>query len=448
MIASLAPFVGLPAAGADFPNLAPYLGIHGGASVRLREWDLGDKRNTPSDDAEAILGLRLGLELVWRFAAEIEVGGLPEVTRDDGDKVTVTTKGTVTAYDFQLLYRLMAGRWSPVVEAGGGAYHSISQSAGREMDPRGHVGVGLRALASDWLAVRVDVRDVFADGPDQAGAHNVEVTAGFDFFRFEHKWPPRDRDSDGIPDVRDACPDVTGMSSAGGCFDGDGDGIVHDKDACPDEVGPAGTGGCPDADGDGTADRDDACPEAAGAASLKGCADGDGDGVSDADDRCPQHAGVAALAGCPDRDGDRVPDAEDRCPEMPGKAEQQGCLLEAAEKLLTGTIAGIRFAGGSATMHKDSQVLLDETARVLQEYRGVRLRIEGHADDGAGKKDNMRLSQARAEAVRDYLIGKGVDGGRLVAIGHGDTRPLPDKPKGGGPADRRIEFTPLGVESE
>ena len=67
-----------------------------------------------------------------------------------------------------------------------------------------------------------------------------------------------------------------------------------------------------DRDGDGVPDARDACPDEPGAASLQGCPDSDGDGVPDPDDCCPEHPGLPALRGCPDTDGDGFPERNDR----------------------------------------------------------------------------------------------------------------------------------------
>jgi hypothetical protein len=83
--------------------------------------------------------------------------------------------------------------------------------------------------------------------------------------------PSLDRDSDGVPDATDLCPDVPGNKSAKGCPDGDEDGVADDKDECPDVVGLIQFNGCPDTDGDGVEDRYDKCPTVKGSKSNKGC---------------------------------------------------------------------------------------------------------------------------------------------------------------------------------
>jgi outer membrane protein OmpA-like peptidoglycan-associated protein len=56
--------------------------------------------------------------------------------------------------------------------------------------------------------------------------------------------------------------------------------------------------------------------------------------------------------------------------------------------------------------------------------RVKRIRIEGHADDPGSARKNLDLSQARAEAVRNALIARGIDPPRLQAVGYGNTRPI------------------------
>jgi outer membrane protein OmpA-like peptidoglycan-associated protein len=115
--------------------------------------------------------------------------------------------------------------------------------------------------------------------------------------------------------------------------------------------------------------------------------------------------------------------------------------MPAAAAKFSGAIKGINFATGSAKIMKNSFKLLDEAAKLLEEYPSMKLRIEGHTDN-VGKADkNQKLSEDRAESVRDYLQKKGIAGDRLEAKGFGDTKPVQDNktPKGRA-ANRRIEF--------
>jgi hypothetical protein len=160
-------------------------------------------------------------------------------------------------------------------------------------------------------------------------------------------WAPRahDRDSDGVPDDVDECPDLAedfdGIQDEDGCpeDDADGDGILDAQDACPLVPGvwwnDPKKNGCPapDTDGDGIPDPVDACPAVKGVASddpkKNGCPaaaqDRDKDGIPDDADKCPDQPedrdGFEDFDGCPDpdNDGDGIPDKEDACPNVRGE---------------------------------------------------------------------------------------------------------------------------------
>lgn len=228
--------------------------------------------------------------------------------------------------------------------------------------------------------------------------------------------------------------------------DQDGDGIADADDRCPAVAGSADFSGCPDTDGDGIADDQDECVAVAGKAEFKGCPppDRDGDGIIDSEDRCPDVAGPEDTRGCPDRDGDGVADNVDQCPDQAGTKAENGCLPKEAQKF-SGAIKGINFDSGKATLKKSSNKTLDEAAKVLGSFPELRVEIQGHTDDQGPDDVNMTLSQARADAVKEYLVGKGIAAERLDAKGYGETMPVGDNKKAAGRAqNRRTEFKILG----
>lgn len=228
--------------------------------------------------------------------------------------------------------------------------------------------------------------------------------------------------------------------------DQDGDGIADADDRCPAVAGTSEYSGCPDTDGDGVPDDQDECSSVAGKAEFKGCPppDRDGDGITDAEDRCPEAAGPAETNGCPDRDGDGIADGADQCPDQAGTKEENGCLPKAVQKF-SGSIKGIAFDVGKATIKKSSNKTLDEAAKVLAEHTSLRVEIQGHTDDQGPDDANMTLSQQRAEAVKEYLVSKGIAAERLDAKGYGETMPVGDNRKAAGRAqNRRTEFKILG----
>jgi OOP family OmpA-OmpF porin len=264
----------------------------------------------------------------------------------------------------------------------------------------------------------------------------------------------KDTDGDGVPDIDDLCPEVPGPASNHGCpvmTDRDADGVPDDIDRCPDVPGPRENFGCPwaDKDGDGVPDKDDKCPDVAGPKENFGCpyGDRDGDGVPDNKDVCPDVAGPAENAGCPwpDRDHDGVADKDDKCPDEPGPADNQGCprkqTLIVVRKDRIELKQQVHFKPNRSVILPDSFELLRQVASALKDAPAVNIRVEGHTDNVGKLEKNMKLSQARADAVRDFLVKQGVDARQVVSEGFGPTRPIASNlSRSGKAANRRVEF--------
>ncbi|MFQ3575285.1 MAG: OmpA family protein [Cytophagales bacterium] len=248
-----------------------------------------------------------------------------------------------------------------------------------------------------------------------------------------------DTDGDGVADFDDECPEVAGLIK--GCPDGDNDGIADKDDECPEIPGIEAFKGCPDTDGDGIKDSEDECPTLAGLAQYNGCPDTDGDGFIDPKDECPKVAGT--VRGCPDADGDGVADKDDKCPNTPGLAENKGCpeikkeILERAKK----SAGFVYFETGKDVLKKESFKALNELLDILKSDTNLECEIDGHTDNVGDPAKNKRLSQDRADAVKNYLIVKGIDSSRLKAIGFGEEKPKADNnTKEGQAKNRRVEF--------
>lgn len=260
--------------------------------------------------------------------------------------------------------------------------------------------------------------------------------------------PDPDNDEDGIPDKLDRCPNDP--------EDKDGD---HDDDGCPE-----GSDG--DRDGDGILDSRDKCPDVAedkdGFEDRDGCPDldNDKDGIPDLDEECDNDPedkdGFEDSDGCPDPDNDRdgIPDiaegsdAEGSCMNRPetvnGLDDEDGCpdqgRIIVSENDIN-ILDKIQFKTGSATILPESMKIVDTVADVLKKVPSATLiEVQGHADV-RGHAGNLTLTTARAKSVREALVQKGIDAGRLRSMGFGDYCPVdPAKNEAAYEKNRRVEF--------
>jgi outer membrane protein OmpA-like peptidoglycan-associated protein len=108
------------------------------------------------------------------------------------------------------------------------------------------------------------------------------------------------------------------------------------------------------------------------------------------------------------------------------------------------SIYGILFDTGKATIQPDSEKCLQEVASLLTKNAAWKMRIEGHTDNVGGKDANLKLSQARADAVRAWLTSHGIAASRLTTQGLGDSKPVADNATDDGKAkNRRVALVKL-----
>ncbi|NLW74880.1 MAG: OmpA family protein [Methanomicrobiales archaeon] len=221
----------------------------------------------------------------------------------------------------------------------------------------------------------------------------------------------------------DGCPD----------FDNDGDGIPDLKDQCPNDA----------EDFDGFEDRD-GCPDP----------DNDKDGVIDSIDKCPNDAedfdNFEDDDGCPDLDNDKdgIPDIRDACPNEPevfnNFEDTDGCpdtVKKEIDMPKEQTLNGVSFKSGSPEMTFESLQFVDPIIKKLKQYPEVTIEVRGHTDAVGDFNKNMKLSQMRAESVRQYIISKGINPERIRATGFGSSSPIADNRTAAGRAqNRRIEI--------
>lgn len=303
----------------------------------------------------------------------------------------------------------------------------------------------------------------------------------------DKKGCPIDTDGDGVYDGLDQCPNTprgAKVDKVGCPIDTDGDGVPDGIDKCPDT--PVGAkvdaAGCPiDSDGDGVPDGIDRCPDTPQGATVDalGCpSDSDGDGVLDGIDKCPNtppgtpvdatgcpigQAGAAqkqpppaAPPPAPKREAPRPaapPQPQPAAPPQPAPPKPAAptppppaaeVTKRAVSRPHVFVLRDNAFAAGSARLRPSAQPTLDSVAAALAADPALRVEIGAYTAPSRSEVDTRGFATLRVEAIRSFLIAKGVRPLRLVPKVYGASQPLTaDTSPTGRAVNRRIEITPL-----
>lgn len=400
------------------------LGVFGGVLVPAKDQNLVDEhfpqrrfRVSPE------LGGRLGWYPLSFLGIEGEAMGALSKVKDEG------SRAMFFAGRGQLVLQAPLPYVVPFLTGGVGKLGVISRPVGADSDVAWDFGVGAKVALSHALSLRLDLRDnLTANSAHDGQAHSFEALLGLSAViertRKEPPPPPADTDHDGVLDRDDKCPSEVGVMPGGCPADSDGDSVLDRDDYCPKEAGPAPKG-CPIVD-----------------------PDPDKDGVPLPCDACPDEVGVKPD-GCPirDKDGDGIFDDKDKCIDKPetknGFEDEDGCPDTIPEKIkkFTGVVEGIYFDQGKATIRKQSTPVLDGAVKVLKEFPSISMEISGHTSSEGDKAFNQKLSQERAESVKQWLVDKGIPSERIKTRGAGADEPIADNKTAAGKAkNRRIEF--------
>jgi outer membrane protein OmpA-like peptidoglycan-associated protein len=457
--------------------------------------------STDLDGSPGILA-RLGFWLPANFSVELEGSTSTPGTQTGSADVGVKT-GSVS-----LLYNLLVGQKSWVYLKGGYGgtrYGDAGDCSGSGRTICGTTsmflaGLGYRMAFTPILMGRAEAvlypnKGTSTTGGETNDIHFTNFGLNLGVSLMLGSKPIPDSDHDGVLNNRDRCADTPegAQVDASGCpADSDNDGVPNGVDRCPNTAVGAtvDASGCPrDSDGDNIPDGVDKCPDTPQGVLVdaRGCPkDTDSDGIPDGLDRCsdtPQGATVDAL-GCPgDEDSDGILDGLDRCPRTPigATVNAYGCVagqspgraqppparaqpsparpdtaanppprpapvqpsLEPPATAPT-VLEGVTFESASARLQQGSYVELDSLARVLMANPNMKIEIGGHTDNSGNAADNMRLSTLRADAVRNYLVAKGVPFRQMVSRGYGATLPrTPDNSPQGRALNRRVEVRQL-----
>ncbi len=406
------------------------IGIFGGIFHANAEHDFYNPATAPQKPLWAVIpsfGLRAAYMALPFLGVEAEFDANPGFVRN-GDNTFAFLYG----FRGHAVLQAPGTRISPFMLGGYGAMGVVSSDSprlglGRDLDPIGHFGAGVKIYINRYLAARLDVRQLIgaraAEQQDYVNHYAVNLGLTFTLGRSK-KTIDNDLDNDGFLNDVDVCPMAPGIAPDG-CppNDLDDDGIYDQNDRCPCEPGEAPSG----------------CPTGL---------DTDKDGFPDEVDECPTEPGIAPK-GCPvrDADGDGLPDEVDKCPMQPenrnGYQDEDGCEDVIPEELKEsiGVLEGITFEFNSENIRRSSRPVLDKAAEALKKFPEVRVRIEGHTDNVGDPAYNLELSKKRAASVKSYLVEKGVPEAQLETDGFGDTKPLDEADTDAARAkNRRIEF--------
>jgi OOP family OmpA-OmpF porin len=210
-----------------------------------------------------------------------------------------------------------------------------------------------------------------------------------------------------------------------------------------------------DSDNDGVADTADKCPNTPAGVQVdgNGCPlDADADGVADYLDKCPNTpAGVQVdSTGCPlDADADGVADYLDKCPNTPAGAvvDATGC-----PKVVTTPIKqeiNVQFDNGKSVIKPEYKAEVEKVANMAKQYPTAFIEIQGYTDNKGSAKKNVKLSQERANAVRDSLVHDfNVDPSHVTSKGYGPANPVADNKTEAGRAKNRHVTAVLSAEQK
>jgi outer membrane protein OmpA-like peptidoglycan-associated protein len=398
--------------------------------------------STAELEATPGLAARLGYWFLGPLSLEGEFNyARPRTTASSGDRITVST------FAGWLLGNFPVGSSGSVLVKGGygtTSYGSCPDVATPGDGPCGSVGVlqgGAGARIAILPAVQFRIDGVINTSLSSRKFSNALIQGGVSLLlggsprRTE---PPRnpDPDGDGVPDRADRCPGTLkgAQVDAVGCsHDADGDAVPDGIDTCPDTPhgAKADARGCPtDADGDRVVDGIDRCPDSPARTEV------DATGCPKAQVvPAPAPAVVPAPAPAPAvvppanrPDTAKAtpvtppanrPDTARAAPVTPPANRPDPAKRAPAGPVRVVILPGTTWNYRSSTINRTALPGLDSIVAQLVGNPKLIAEVQGYAHDRLVPSDNTLLSKRRAEAIKSYIVSKGVTAGRVSAVGLG-----------------------------
>jgi outer membrane protein OmpA-like peptidoglycan-associated protein len=117
---------------------------------------------------------------------------------------------------------------------------------------------------------------------------------------------------------------------------------------------------------------------------------------------------------------------------------------ESARGLIV-NMSDVLFDTGKYSLKPNTQISLAKVAGILEAYPGLKLQVEGYTDSVGGEAYNQKLSENRADAVRDFLLAQGVSHDNITSTGYGESNPVADNTTAGGRSqNRRVQLVVSG----
>ncbi len=456
------------------------LGFQGGANMWVNNF------NTDDISGGGDLMLRYGLSRHFSLGIMAGYDALMSKNTDYPLQPSyIVAKGY--SGDLTTWYHFNYGKtFSPYLYAGIGAYSYTRQREGEVYWPKDKrymsihvpVGIGFEAAMSKHIAFSLDLGARILDNWTDSFVGGKKTFLGTDFYPtaragltfffgnspdddsdgdlltdgYEKKIgtdPLKpDTDGDGLNDYEEATKYRTDPLKA----DSDGDGLSDGDEVIKHKTDPSKA----DSDGDGLSDGDEILKHKSDPVKP----DTDGDGLSDGDEALKYKTDPLKV----DTDGDTLGDNDEVTKHKtdPLKADTDGATVPDGVEVNRGTnpldpnddvpkikvevgksivLEGVTFQSGKAVLSPASEQTLEQAYDVLKANPTVEVEIQGYTDNTGKKASNVKLSQKRADSVRDWLVKKGIDHKRIKAKGYGQADPIDtNKTEAGRAKNRRIEF--------